>query len=249
MSFIGNAYAAFQRVANPSPAPAPSNNPAANPPPAMTTENNQATAPNGVVPKGSGEGPDAPSLQKFENLFTPQKPDENAGAQHQGLDPQAIMQAASKVDFRKAIPQEALAKIAAGGEDAMEAFAMAMNAVAQQTYAQSAVTAAKLAEKLVNDAQANALSGIPEVLRRQQAQAAVLESNPAFKNPAVQPLINMVSEQLVQKFPKASPQEIQAMAMEHLTGVASLINPGKPAASEKTGQGKDWNQWLGMDAQ
>jgi hypothetical protein len=238
MSLLGNVYAMFQPKAA-TPSPAPTNNPAANPPPAMTPD---PAAPN--APAGSGDGPDTPTLQKYEKLFEPQKPDENAGAQNQGIDPQAIMQAAAKVDFRKAIPQEALAKIAAGGEDAVEAFAMAMNAVAQQTYAQSAVTAAKLAEKLVQQAQDNAMGSMPEFMRRQRASEAILESNPGFANPAVQPLVNMVSEQLMQKFPKASPKEIQTMAMEHLSGMAALINPGKPAASAKTGQGEDWEKYF-----
>ena len=103
-----------------------------------------ATSPNNpTVP--AGQGTDDP-LAAFAELWKPieQKAEMPLFG---NVDPKKLMEAASKTNFAQAIPKDALAKIQAGGEGAMEAFSAAMNQVAQTVFANSALTSAKLMDQ------------------------------------------------------------------------------------------------------
>jgi hypothetical protein len=235
---------------NPAPAqqqPAATNNPAQNAP-TMQTASSAGTAPNGVVPAGSAAAPvqEAAPMEKFKDLWTPPA----ASTENQGpapVDPQKLMEAASKVDFSKVIDPESMQKIAAGGEEAAQALALLLNKTAQQVYGQSAVTTAKIVEQAVAQARDQFMSEIPATFRKQTARDAVFSENPAFSNPAVAPLIEAQVSQLALKYPKATPVELQAMAKEYLADVANLIAPQKREASPKNGtanKGEDWDDYM-----
>jgi hypothetical protein len=82
-------------------------------------------------------------------------------------------------------------------------------------------------------------------MRQQNSRSKVFEDNPAFSNPAIAPLIEAQVAQLANKYPKATPAELNGMAKEYLAGMAALINPPKAAASTKTGdKGEDWSVYL-----
>ena len=241
----------FQKIFGAAPTAAPQPNPSnalVGNKPTQGTETSTATAPNGTVPAGSGTEttPPASPLDKYKDMW---QPDTNAESNppSQSVDPAKLLEAASKVDFTKVLDREVLAKISGGGEDAVAALLQVLNKSSQTVYGQSMVTTAKIVEQAISQAREEFASQIPDAIRRQGAHNKVFEENPAFANPAVAPLIEAQVAQLAQKFPKATPTELHAMAKEYLSGVASLINPPKAdvSRSSKTSKDEDWSAYLG----
>lgn len=231
------------------PALAPTNDPRRNNPAATATAQTPGTDANGVVPPGGADSPPgaASPLDKFNDLWQPVATDPNAPQGPQSVDPQKLMEAASKVDFSRSLNQETLAKVAAGGEEAIKALMESFNTFGQQVYGQSAVTTAKIVEQAVAEARNQFIAEIPDAIKRQGARTKMFDDNPAFKHPAIAPMIEAQVQQLSTKFPKASPAELTAMAKDHLQAMAALISPPKADASANGKTGKedvDWDSYM-----
>lgn len=230
------------------PAPAStSNNPAQNQPPANPASS-AVTAPNGVVPPGGDKKPEESPTAKFATLWEPNKTDEpKPGEQPQGLTPEKMLEAASKVDFTKALNRELVEKLQAGGTDAVQATLALMNQTAQQVYGQSVVVSQKLVEKAIAEARQEFASQVPGMMKRQSAQEALVQSNPAFKDPAVAPVVAAVQQQLQQKYPNATSAEIAELAQDYFKNAAGVF-AGKPpeSATKPTGAEADfdWEGWI-----
>lgn len=237
-----------QPAATPAAPNANANNPAAN---AELAQNQQQQNQSGNPNPGTNP-PESP-LEKFQDLFKvdPTQKQENT---ENKVDPNqmatSIMEAAGKVDFAKVIAPEDLQKIAAGGQDAVQAFAASLNKVSQTVYGQAAIAATKIAEQQLAAAEERFASKLPTLLNSQSSKNTLLKENKAFQNPAVAPLVEMIHGQLVQKFPNATDSEITAMAQEYFKSAASAFNPefGKPSKEEqqKAKTGDDWEQYASM---
>lgn len=216
-----------------------------NPPPQGTQQSAQ-TAPNGVVPAGGNEGPKTtePPLAEFKDLWEPPKTDPNApNGNASELTPEKMMEAASKVDFTRLIPQESLAKITAGGAEAAQALAEIVNKVAQGAYGQSAVVAQKMVEKAVAQEREALQNSLPTMMKRHTLNDP--GNNPALQNPAVAPILQAIQTQLVEKYPTRSTSEIEDMAKKVLVGAAELVvPPQKTPGTETQDDGTDWEQWI-----
>jgi hypothetical protein len=236
----------------------PANAGSANPPKGPETQSGPKTEPNGVVPPNSGEPPqsDPPSpVAKFEDLWQPNKTDpadqNSKSPEPNQMDPQKMMEAAAKVDFSKVINQEDLSKIQAGGQEAVQALVNALNKTSQTVFGQATIVAQKLIDKRVQETRDELEAQIPSMVRKQSARDGLFEENPAFSNPAVSPFIETLQERLSEKYPKATPGEIQTMAKEYLSGVANLINPPTKSTNQFKGSEKtranvevDWEDYL-----
>lgn len=243
----------FEKIFGGAPAPAPAaptptNNPAQNQPPAQPASS-AVTAPNGTVPADGNTAAPASPTEKFKDLWDPVKTEEGKEPQQsQGLTPEKMLEAAGKVDFRKVLDQESLAKIKNGGDEAVGALADLLNKTAQTVYGQSTVVAQKLVENAVNEARAEFASQLPNLVRRQSAQEALLNENPAFKDPAVAPVVAAIQSQLQTKYPKATANELNEMAREYFKTAAGVLSsdPKAEAAARATktaAAGEDWEAW------
>ena len=138
--------------------------------------------------------------------------------------------------------------IAAGGEGAVQAFAQAMNKVAQGVYAQSAFATTKIVEQAVAKAQERFTSEIPSHVKKLQVSESLRNENPALNHPAASPILGAIESQLTVKHPNASSTEITNMARQYLEQFATAVNKPKEAAKAKqaaeTNQGTDWNSFL-----
>ncbi|MFZ1301765.1 MAG: hypothetical protein WAQ27_04315 [Candidatus Microsaccharimonas sp.] len=237
----------------PAPAPAtpnPTNNPAQNQPPAQPASST-VTAPNGTVPAdGNKPGEQSPTA-KYADLWEPPKTEEpKPGEQSQALTPEKMLEAASKVDFRKVLDQESLAKIQAGGPEAVGALADLLNKTGQTVYGQSVVVSKRLIDDAVQQARTEFMKELPSLVRRQTAQEALISDNPAFKDPAVAPVVAAVQAQMQAKFPKATASELNEMAREYLRNAASVLSSdpkalaAQTAATRKKSDAEDWDSWM-----
>jgi len=235
------------------PAQQMSNNPQNNPaPPAPASS--AGTAPNGVVPAGSGSAPAGQSPEdKFAKLWeTPDPAPNGADPSKQpdnALTPEKMLEAAGKVDFTRVLDQESLKKISAGGEEAVQALVTLLNKTAQTVYGQSTVVAQKLIESQVADAERRFAEQVPGLVKRQSLRESLITDNPAFAKPSVAPVVTAIQTQLAQKFPNATTAELNALAKDYLKQAAEDFNPTpkkEPTAAER---GIDWDQWVESSSQ
>jgi hypothetical protein len=228
----------------PAPQPSPTNNLNTNPAP--TPQNPPGnTAPNGVVPPdGEKPSPDA----KFNELWQPVKKDKEQTSPEDSLTPEKMLEAASKVDFTKVLDAESLAKIKAGGDDAVQALAQLLNRTGQAVYGQSTVVAQKLAERAVAKAREEFAAEVPNLVRRHSNREALLTDNAAFKDPAVAPIVQAVQTQLEQKFPNATAEELKTLAREYFAHAAGKLNPTPVAPVDPAKKDVDWDEWFTQQA-
>ena len=215
-----------------------------NPPPSGTAVSPQ-TAPNGVVPQGGGDPPkkEEPPLAEFKDLWQPPVTDPNAKPAESELTPEKMMEAATKVDFTRIIPQDELAKIAAGGQEATQALAAIVNKVSQAAYGQSTVVAKKLVEQAVAQAEEKFQNALPTMMKRQALNDP--GNNPALQNPAVAPILQALQSQLVEKYPNRSVSEIEEMAKKVLVGAAEMIVPQQQTPNQSPDKDDvNWEEWI-----
>ena len=247
----GTPAPATPAAATPAPATAqPGANQPGQIPPATTAATNATpgTAPNGVIPEGATATPASP-LDQFNDLW---KPSENNGEPQPliNVDPKALADAAKKTDFTKMISPEQLSAIGQGGEAAVQAFAQAMNSVAQGVYAQSAFATTKIVQQAVNKAREQFQAELPAHVKKLNVSENLRGENPAFAHPAASPILGALEIQLTQKHPNASAGEITQMAKQYLETFAGAINAPKAAAeaeaTRKAANSKetDWNSFL-----
>jgi hypothetical protein len=238
----------------PAPAPGTNNNPSQANQPGQQLPGTQAsaqTAPNGVVPTTpEKKEPDAPAspMADFKDIWqtVASDGDSNKGL-FEGLDPQKVMESARKVDFAKSLTPEILAKAAAGGEAGVAALVAAMNSVAQTGYAQSAIATTKIVEQALKKQQEKFDAALPNLVKKHSANESILANNPIFSNPAIQPLVGALQEQLVRKNPNATAKEIETQVGDFFQALGAQFAPASKAdkaAAGKKGKEEDWSAFL-----
>ena len=248
----------------PAPAQAPTGPSQVNQPgqPLPGTASSPATAPNGMVPssdptpnagQNGTQTPAASPLDVFKDVWqtpTNAQTDTN-GTVFAGVDPQKLMESASKVDFSKAVTQEQLTAMAAGGEGAMKAFAESLNKVAQTVYAQSAFATTKIVDQALAKAQEGYDSRLPTMIKKFSVNENLQDQNPLLSNPALTPLVSALSEQLVRKNPNATSAEIQQQVNDYFAALGTSFAPKPPEtpatrAAAKAAKSEDWSAFLGI---
>ena len=220
-----------------------------------------ATAPNGVVPPQNIPSPEnnlppqntpqkeekkepAP-LEPFSKLWDPptaeeiEKQNKNSGIDFENVDPAKMMEAAKKVDFTQILTPEMQQAIAKGGEEGMKATLLAMNAVNQLSYGQSALAASKMIGAAVRQAKADVSAQIPALVKAAVISSNLEKSNPLFQNPAVKPIVDGLKRQLLTKFPDSTDAQLTEMAQQYFGGVASELGFTKPVSNSSSNNSGD----------
>jgi len=215
--------------------------------PEQMTAGMQADPANANVPANANPAP-AEGLDQFKDLWTPAESATNQAPNGLfNVDPKQLMDAAKKIDFTKVIQPAQLQAIAAGGPDAMQAFAQALNSVAQTVYAQNAHATAKIVEQAIGKSQETMRSEMPNQIKRLNVSESLRAENPALTHPAASPILGALEQQMTQKFPNASSMEISKMAQEYLISFSKAMqkpeqtsNPGPSSGSKDA----DWSAYL-----
>lgn len=209
-------------------------------------------APNGVLPEinpnGNPTDPATP-FAEFKDLWKNDPVDPNAppSGVFGNVDPKKFMEAAGKIDFSKSITPDQLTAISTGGEAAMQAFAQAMNSVAQGVYAQSAFATTKIVEQALGKSKESFLAELPQHIKKQTVTDSLRAENPIFSNPAVQPIISALEAQMTVKYPHATAPEITQMAKQYVEALGTSFSP-KPVVDPNAPKNKkgetDWSIFL-----
>lgn len=205
---------------------------------------NANTAPNGVVPPAPVTTTEVTPLDKFATLWdtAPTDGSQKPSGVFGEVDPSKFMEAAGKIDFSKSITPEQLTAISQGGEAAVQAFAAALNKVSQGVYAQSAFASTKLIEQALAKSKESFLAELPTHIKQQTVRNDMRAENPIFSNPAVQPIISALEQQLTVKYPQATSSEITTMAKEYVEALGTSFAP-KPPENKSAKKEPDWSTW------
>lgn len=224
------------------------------------TQATSATAPNGMIPSqdqalnvGQNGTPTTPAspLDGFKDIWqtAPNSQGDPSPAMFANVDQAKLMESASKVDFAKAVTPEQLQAIATGGEGAVQAFAQAMNKVAQTVYAQSAFATTKIVDQAMTKAQESFDARLPSMVKKFSVNENLQTENPLLSNPALTPLVSALSEQLVRKNPNATSSEIQQQVNDYFSALGTTFAPKPPEtpasrAAAKAAKQEDWGAFL-----
>lgn len=237
--------------------PAPNGNPSQVANPGQNLPGTQAspqTANNGIVPAQSpapapAEKAEPTPMEGFKDIWQTVKTEDGVPASEMfaNLDPKKVMESAQKVDFTKTLTPEILAKAAAGGQEGIAALVSAMNSVAQSGYAQNAIATTKIVQQALKKQKEEFDAQLPTMVRKLSANENILAENPLFNNPAIQPLVGALQEQLVRKNPNATSKEIQTQVGDFFTQLGQNFAPPSKAdkeAKSKSGREEDWSAFL-----
>lgn len=258
--FLGNVMSMFRQGAQPMAAHSPAlnmNNPnpqmgndPANTPALQTQIGDPKLNPQDVLDAdGKNKSPEV----DYSKLWEPNK-DNNGpadlGAFSFNMDPAKIDQTIGQLDFTKAVTPEMVAKIAAGGTEAVSAMLAAMNLVGQQSMKAALTASVKVTETGIQTSGQRLKDNLPGLVRNEAVSGALREDNPLFNDPSTAPMMEVLTQQMAQKFPQASPQEVREHAKRYMlnfagqaakfTGKQVVDMPTVPAGQKQVQM--DWSQ-------
>ena len=249
----------------PAPAPSPSATAAATGAPGQSQTSNP-TVPSSATQQSDGTMPAIPAaaegdkspLDSYSKLWEAKDTSSTRAdlVPVINTDPAALMQGARNIDFTKAMDGT---KVEAAMKGDKAAFMEVINSAAQAGYAQSAATTvAVVKEALRQQAEGFETKYAPDMLRRQSVQSQISSSVQIANDPAVAPMMALVTKQLMAQFPTASAEEIAAHANKYLDGVAQAVVASqggkiqtaeqlKPPLGSTTRVDTDWEKFFELD--
>lgn len=170
------------------------------------------------------------------------------------IDPAKIMDAVKGQNFSAAINKEALAKAAAGGD--AEALAQVINEAVQAGVGIATTASMKnLETALAAQSDQFFKEVLPEQLRKHSISTTVQADNPAYSNPALQPMIKALEAQLAIKHPTATPAEITQFTKDYMLGASKeilagtgmqIVETASTEAAKTAKEPQDWASYFGV---
>lgn len=210
--------------------PVPTNVPNLNPAPDNQTQDNS---------------PLAPFAKMWETDPTAKPPTDPWSQPILPSDPAQIQAAAKTMNMMQGVDPALMARATAGNDPA--AFLEVMNAVSQNTLAMAAQLTTATVEKAGSTIRSRQDATLEEKFRDFTIRNLSTD-NPVLNNPAVQPMLVMARQQIKQKNPGWSPQQVQDEAVKYLNSFASAMSGQTQQASQVTDQTgtpeQDWSKFL-----
>lgn len=159
------------------------------------------------------------------------------------IDATKVSEAAKSNNFLAALSPELVAKIKAGGEEALPAMMEAMNAMSQKGFGDSAIATSKIVEEALAKQQEKFMAALPGILGKQSVSETLRKTNPVFNHPAAETVLKSLTEQVALKNPNMPPEQQAELAQEYLISLSQAANPKKPDPAEAGAT--DWSSFLG----
>lgn len=238
--------------------------PAAAPSPAPQAPAVQPGMPSGAgINAEGGQVPTAPAnetqsnnpLDAFASMWAPQEGSKDAASSNPNLVPKsyvdlpadALANAARGVDFTKQLPQELMQKAMSGDPSAI---IQAMNLVAQNSLQYAVQIGGTVTNQALNKGTQEFESTLQNRFRDMSSRDAVYnENNKALSHPAVQPVAELIRNQILQRNPAATAKEVEQAVLGQLSAMGQIFNPAaqSPQATEaqrQIKQGEDFSNFL-----
>lgn len=176
--------------------------------------------------------------------------DHNSVVPKMKIDPKRLVESARRIDFSKAINPERVQKALKEGD--VGAFNEVMNGALQAAFANQAMTMSKMAEAMFTQFAEKLYTGaLPHHFRKHTVNSQIDADLPILSDPAVAPMFESFKAQMQVKYPKASAQEISAMAKKMITNFADAVKGGgkggkesQTSAGGKGGQNNEEMDWV-----
>lgn len=207
---------------------------------------------------GAGDDP----LLDFSKLWEPTvgadgKPVKKAGPKvfTPTIDPKAMVAMLDKQDFMKDASAEEMQAIAKGGEEAAIALGSVVNKASKRAFMMAFSGSNKMMEAAVQAARQDALNEVPTYVRDQMIDSELSRENILMANPAYKPMVDTIKRQYQDKFPKATPAEINKGVRAYFDKMVKDMNEStnKPDVPENTDLVKagdpnaDWAEWFELE--
>lgn len=212
------------------------------PPNPLDAKQTQQTGPNGLIPNPDPNAPQPSPLDAHKDVWQTTKTEEPKPL-FENFDPVKLREALSKSDIvSKVVTPDILAKIKAGGDDAMAALAQAMNSVGTSVLADSTIATKTIVESALKKQQDQFLAQLPGIIRSASAKDALITANPILSHPTVQPIAEALQAQFLQKNPNATQAEINTQVMDVISAMGQVFAP-KPKESPSDKNKKEETDW------
>lgn len=239
--------------------------------PPVTNSLDKVTETSGVIPskdtttgtpqKKAGESDDP--MLKFEELWQP-----NVDAKGQPIlkpgpkkftpqiDPKVMTAMMDKLNFTSDFSAEEVEGIKKGGDEAVAALASMINKATKKSFLTAFTGAQRMMEHSVQAARADALSEIPGYVKDQMVDSELSRENVLMSNPAYAPLVKSIKDKYQEKFPKASPAEINKGVRAYFDKMVTDMNESRKPKEEvknedmltKGDPNADWFDWIDQEA-
>ena len=214
--------------------------------PTTVPDTNNPTVPAGMDnPPQQEESPLAAFADLWNNDNTNQQ-SQTPDDVYARLKPEDVQKVIAKADFSSVITPEQLAAIGNGGEAAQQAFAQAINSVAQRVMLQSTLVNNNLSMQAMQKAITQAESRIPDAMRKYSSADYSRTANPLLSNPAVKPVADAVQAQLLAKNPNATNAEITQMTQDFIAAMGAQFAPKQEPINNSATNDTDWDAFFKM---
>lgn len=255
MSMLSDAMSIFRtspQAQQQAPVQQAPNNPGNLPSNAATTGN---PAPgqeaNGVIPPQQTPGTNNQAenpVDMFKGLFDndPNKQAPQDTRIFGDIKPEDIQTKVAQLNFLSQITDADLTAINAGGPDATKTVLRLINSAGQQAFMHSSLLTKELIEQshVRNNDRMN--TNIDARFRSNTVKSSVSTSNALAKDPTTAPLVDLVTNQMLQKYPNATPQELDSMVNQYFEQVSSKLGAKTQQQQEQqnTSGEMDWENFL-----
>jgi len=193
------------------------------------------------------EDPPVNPLDTFKDMFTITEDDRKKAPADPfadpllNFDPKKFGEAATKMNFAKAVNPELAQKALSGDANALM---QVINSAAQSSFVASAQVLSGILEQAISKNNGRLNATLDSKFRNMQLGYTSPE-NPALKHPAAQPLVEAIKATIAAKNPQLSPSEVTKQA-ENYFGVLSesFTKAGAPPAKGDSSEAMDWTKFL-----
>lgn len=196
------------------------------------------------IPTPTNPDPKSPNAE-FQDLWK-MEPTQPNQAPNFRIDPAQLSQVTGNMDFSKSVSRDDLAKIVNGGEEAVGALVNVLNSVGREIFSTNAQFSSHMTEAGYTSAQQAIDRGLPNLVKKQFSQNELFQSNPKLREPALQPLVMAIQDQIGKKYPNASPAEVNSMVDRYFSDhVSKAFTKEEPESPQSRAQGNfDFSSFL-----
>jgi hypothetical protein len=157
------------------------------------------------------------------------------------LDPKKLNDILGKLDFTRSVKKETWDKVKAGGDDAIVALGEILNGSLRQALAVGFNASSRLVETGLSSAKDRFTGSISDHVKDVMIGSNLSESNPFVSDPAFAPVVDSVRQRLQNKYPKATPKQIEQATNKYFD---NMYETGAKARQSKQTQTEDNSQKL-----
>lgn len=217
---------------------------------------------NPIDPSKNTEGNDP--LMQFDKLWQDEPDDPNNPKPKKPstflpeIDNKKLGEMLGKMDFTKSITPEQLQNINGGGEKATQTLLEVINSATRQALAVAFQSSSRMTERGLSTAQDRFLDRVPDRVKDIMISNGLTNSSVIMKDPAYAPMVDGVRSRFQQRYPKATPAQIEGAVNKYFDDMAVKISGAKskkdvePSNQDKLRKGAgdaDWDAWLDTELQ